>query len=71
MLRPQPVGALEIFPGMGHHLLVGGMVDRLDADDLLGPGRIMGLQMLDQLSLGQPGPTISTSPASAIDAATW
>jgi len=37
---------------MGDHLLVGGMIDRLDADDFLAPGRIMGAEMLDELALG-------------------
>ena len=53
-LGSQPVGALEVLAGMGDHLLVGGVVDRLDTDDLFAPGRIMGIEMLDELALGQP-----------------
>jgi hypothetical protein len=52
-LGPQPVGALEVLPGMGDHLLVGGVVDGLDTDDLFAPGRVMGIEMLDELALGQ------------------
>src|SRR5258706_16417807 len=50
------IGRQEIFTSMGDDLIVAGMIDGLDPDQLLAPGRIVMLDMLDQLIFGKARP---------------